>query len=115
MDNLTKYVLLYLEKTTDAAGVFRTLDKFCEEGGLPYYVISDRIIFFTANSIQEFCRLRGTLTHHTLYFSRHPQANGLLKRENRKKPLQYHCEQSLMKTLGCKVERISTKHKYCSK
>lgn len=57
------------------------MKKFCETRGLPDRIISDRGTCFTSNAFREFCEARGI--KHTLNSSRHPQANGQVKRANR--------------------------------
>lgn len=54
VDNLTKYVLLYPAKTTNATGIIQTLTKLCKERGLPDHIISDLSTCFTAHNFQEF-------------------------------------------------------------
>ncbi|KAL4096411.1 hypothetical protein QTP88_021373 [Uroleucon formosanum] len=80
-DNLTKYIHLYPCRSTDTAGVIRSLTKFCNERGMPERIISDRGSCFTANAFQTFCQTRGI--KHTLNSTRHPQANGQVERANR--------------------------------
>lgn len=80
-DNLTKYVLLYPCRTTDAASVIKILTKFCNERGMPDRIISDRGTSFTARSFEKFCTNHGIA--HTLNSTRHPQANGQVERANR--------------------------------
>ncbi|KAL4123301.1 hypothetical protein QTP88_015499 [Uroleucon formosanum] len=80
-DNLTKYIHLYPCRSTDTAGVIRSLTKFCNERGMPERIISDRGSCFTANAFQQFCQTRGI--KHTLNSTRHPQANGQVERANR--------------------------------
>lgn len=54
-DNLTKYVQLFPCAMTDAAGVIRILRKFCDDRGIPDWIISDRGTCFTSWAFYQFC------------------------------------------------------------
>jgi len=79
--NLTKYVTLYVSKTTGTAGVIKRLEEFIKQKGLPDRIISDRGTAFTSEKFKKFCQDQGT--HHTLNSTRHLQANSQVKRVNR--------------------------------
>lgn len=82
IDYLTKYVHLFPTKSTDTEGVLNSLTEFIKTRGVPDRIISYRSIEFTPRNFENHCQSKSI--KYTLNSFRHPQANGQVKRINRR-------------------------------
>ncbi|KAK8787039.1 hypothetical protein V5799_023187 [Amblyomma americanum] len=81
IDNLAKYVKLFLPRDTSAKSVIKSCEDFTLSCGLPERIITDRGTCFTSKAFEEFCKTRDI--QQVLNSTRHPRANGQVERVNR--------------------------------
>lgn len=78
VDNLTKYVSLFAVKSTTADELIDCMKSFVGGFGLPGRLVTDRGSCYTSRAFERFCVEQGIQL--VLMSSRHPQANGQVKR-----------------------------------